>query len=125
MPNSLISVPDEIVLNKIYFVRGVKVLLDADLAELYGVESRGLNQAVQRNPERFPDDFMFQLNEQEWLDLKSQFVISSLTGVWGGSIYRTRSADVVKRIEKSESSTGKYTGDANIYTRQAITFRYC
>lgn len=55
-------------------------MLDSDLAELYGVETRVLNQAINRNINRFPSDFMFQLNEGEWSNLKSQFVISS----WGG-----------------------------------------
>lgn len=55
-------------------------MLDKDLACLYGVEVRSLNQAVKRNAERFPSDFMFQLNNEEWMILKSQFVISS----WGG-----------------------------------------
>jgi len=54
--------PDETVINKIYFIREYKVMLDRDLAELYGVETRALNQAVKRNAERFPNDFMFQLN---------------------------------------------------------------
>lgn len=57
------------------------MLLDADLATLYGVETRVLIQAVKRNPQRFPGDFMFQLSEEEWVDLKSQSVISSS---WGG-----------------------------------------
>jgi hypothetical protein len=64
----------------IYFVRGHKVMLDEDLARLYGVETRGLIQAVKRNLERFPADFMFQLSIQEFRDLKSQTVTSS----WGG-----------------------------------------
>ncbi len=55
-------------------------MLDSDLAELYGVEVRVLNQAIKRNPNRFPEDFMFQLNTEEWQNLKSQFVTSS----WGG-----------------------------------------
>lgn len=55
-------------------------MLDSDLAELYGVETRILNQAIKRNIERFPEDFMFQLTENEWQNLTSQFVISS----WGG-----------------------------------------
>jgi hypothetical protein len=73
-------VPDEFVMNKIYFIRGFKVMLDSDLADLYKVETRSLNQAVIRNKYRFPLDFMFQLNETEWQNLKSQIVISS----WGG-----------------------------------------
>ena len=65
--------------SKIYMVRGHKVLLDSDLAVLYGVETKVLNQAVRRNIERFPDDFMFQLLESEWDFLKSQFVTSNIT----------------------------------------------
>ena len=69
---------------RIVLLRGYKVLLGNDLAALYGVEHRALMQAVRRNAERFPADFMFQLDAEEWENLKSQFVISS----WGG--VRTR-----------------------------------
>ena len=65
---------------KIWTIRGVRVMLDRDLAILYGVETRALNQAVRRNADRFPDDFMFQLTSEEFENLKSQIVISS----WGG-----------------------------------------
>jgi ORF6N domain len=67
----------------ILFIRGEKVLLDEHLAVLYGVETRALVQAVKRNEERFPADFMFQLSPEEWANLKSQTVISS-PGGWGG-----------------------------------------
>lgn len=67
-------------MNKIYYIRNHKVMLDSDLSELYEVETRALNQAVARNEERFPMDFMFQLTEIEWENLKSQSVIST----WGG-----------------------------------------
>ena len=63
--------------NLIRFIRGKQVILDRDLARLYGVEARALNQAVQRNIERFPEDFMFQLTKEEFENLKSQIVISS------------------------------------------------
>jgi len=63
----------------VYTIRGVEVMLDFDLAELYGVETKVLVQAVKRNLERFPADFMFQLDNQEVANLRSQFVISSLT----------------------------------------------
>jgi len=62
---------------RIHRVRGHKVLLDADLAELYGVSTKRLNEQVRRNPERFPDDFMFILTNQELAILKSQFATSS------------------------------------------------
>jgi len=66
--------------NLIIEIRGQKVILDSDLAALYEVETRTLNQAIKRNPERFPDDFMFQLTNKEFTILKSQIVISR----WGG-----------------------------------------
>lgn len=62
--------------NKIYLIRGSQVMLDSDLAELYGVETRVLNQSVRRNLKRFPDDFMFQLSREEYEVLKSQIVTS-------------------------------------------------
>ena len=69
-------IPIEIIEKKIYLIRGHKVMLDRDLAELYGVETRVLNQAVRRNSDRFPEDFMFALNRDEIMNL-SQIVISS------------------------------------------------
>jgi hypothetical protein len=67
--------------HKIYEIRGQKVMLDFDLAEMYEVETRVLNQAVKRNAMRFPSDFMFQLTNKEYDNLMSQIVISS----WGGT----------------------------------------
>jgi len=75
------AVPAERILQAIHVFRGERVLLDTDLAILYGVETRVLIQAVKRNLARFPGDFMFQLTESEWANLKSQSVISS---AWGG-----------------------------------------
>jgi hypothetical protein len=75
-----VTVPIEKLTGMIYSIRGQKVMLSPQLAELYGVEPRVLVQAVKRNIERFPNDFMFQLTQEEFADLKSQFVISS----WGG-----------------------------------------
>lgn len=81
--NREISIPDEVVMEKIYFIRGRKVMLDWDLAKLYNVETKVLKQAVRRNKDRFPDDFMFELNNEEFANLRSQSVTSS----WGGSRY--------------------------------------
>jgi hypothetical protein len=67
--------------SRIHSIRGEKVMLASDLAEIYGVETRALNQAVKRNPTRFPSRFMFQLTAEEVSNLKSQFVTSS----WGGA----------------------------------------
>ena len=69
--------------NKIYSIRNQKVMLDFDLAALYGVQTKVLNQAVKRNIARFPVDFMFQLDTEEFDNLRSQFVTSS----WGGTRY--------------------------------------
>src|SRR5688572_27376038 len=84
-----LKIPEEIVLNKIFFIRGQKVMpawlrladrLDEDLAQLYDVETRRLNEQVKRNPERFPEDFAFQLTSNEFENLMSQNATSS----WGG-----------------------------------------
>ena len=75
MSNEMILIQD-----LIHEIRGKKVMLDFDLARLYQVETRALNQAVQRNLDRFPDDFMFKLENEDFKNLKSQIVISS----WGG-----------------------------------------
>ena len=76
-------IPDETIIRKIYLLRGQKVLLDMDLAVLYGVETGYLKRQVKRNIERFPEDFMFELNAKEIQNLRSQIGISS----WGGSRY--------------------------------------
>lgn len=70
----------EIIKDLIYVIRGKKVMLDKDLAMLYGVQTKVLNQAVKRNIERFPEDFMFELTKEEDCNLKSQFVTSSYGG---------------------------------------------
>ena len=67
--------------SKIYEIRGYRVMLDFDLAEMYQVETRRLNESVKRNIKRFPSDFMFELTKQEWNNLMSQFATSS----WGGT----------------------------------------
>lgn len=70
-----LAVSVQFVERRIYLIRGHKVMIDVDLAELYGVPTRVLNQQVQRNRKRFPEDFMFQLNREEAEDLRSQFLI--------------------------------------------------
>jgi len=73
-------VPVELIENKIYMIRGQKVMLDRDLAELYGVDTGYLNRQVRHNTDRFPGDFMFQLSNEEYENLKCKLCISS----WGG-----------------------------------------
>ena len=82
-PKKEIIVPIEIITGKIFLIRDQKVMLDRDLAELYGVETKVLKQAVRRNIDRFPKDFMFELTKTEFANLRSQIVTSS----WGGSRY--------------------------------------
>ena len=74
------AVPEERIARCIHVVRGCKVILDEDLADPYQVENRALNQAVSRNKERFPEDFLFRLEPQEWAALRSQIVISKGRG---------------------------------------------
>lgn len=76
-----VSIPPEIIENKIFLIRDQKVMLDRDIAELYGVQTRDLNKAVRRNSDRFPEDFMFQLTTEEFSDLKYHFGTSR----WGGT----------------------------------------
>jgi hypothetical protein len=80
MSSKEISIPNEVIASKIYLVRDKKVMLDSDLAELYQVETKRLNEQVKRNLLRFPEDFMFQLTTEEWENLKSQ----NATPSWGG-----------------------------------------
>jgi ORF6N domain len=74
--------PDEVIISKIYLIRGQKVMLDRDLAELYNVTTGNLNKSVKRNLKRFPFDFMFQLTDKEYENLIFQNGISK---VWGGT----------------------------------------
>jgi len=73
--NTIIS--DDIVVNKIYFIRNQKVMIDRDLAELYGLETKRLKEAVRRNLSRFPDDFMFELSKEEFNNWRSQIATSN------------------------------------------------
>jgi len=76
-------IPIERIHNRIYLIRGQKVILDKDLAALYGVETKALIQLVKRGIERFPSDFMYQLTDKEFATLRSQIVTLS----WGGRRY--------------------------------------
>lgn len=85
--NNAQVIPIELIENKILLIRGQKVLLDKDLAYLYGIETFNLNKAVKRNLNRFPEDFMFRLSKEEFKNLKFHFGISNLQGGkgWGGT----------------------------------------
>ncbi len=70
-------ISDEIIVNKIYFIRGFKVMIDRDLAEMYGVETKRLKESVRRNIERFPEDFMFEMTEDELTNWRTQIATSN------------------------------------------------
>ena len=93
-------IPAEHIVRRIFYFRGEKVLLDFDLATLYGVATKALNQAVKRNRERFPDDFMFQLTAEEFRILRSQAVTSSPQS--------TRSKEIMKNWSQNVTSLRKY-----------------
>lgn len=73
----ILMITDELVMNKIYLIRGQKVMLDRDLAELYGVETKRLKEAVRRNIDRFPNDFMFEMTQEELENWRTQFATSN------------------------------------------------
>jgi len=96
-------IPSERIASSIYVIRGHRVMFDSDLAQLYGVETRELNQAVRRNIERFPCDFMFQVSKEEFANLKSQIVTSS----WGGkrkppSVFTEQGVAMLSSVLKSK-----------------------
>jgi len=75
--NTAVLIPDERIMDKIYLIRGQKVMIDRDLAELYGVETKRLKEAVKRNLFRFPGDFMFELTKEEFANWRSHFATSN------------------------------------------------
>ena len=77
------QITEQLIIDQVHIIRGMKVMLDKDLAEMYSVETSALNQAVKRNSLRFPDDFMFQLSQKEFESLISQSVISKEGGRGG------------------------------------------
>ena len=81
--NNQMFIPDEVITTKIYLIREQKVMLDRDLAELYGVETKYLKRQVKRNVDRFPEDFMFQLSDSEFKNWRSQFVTSNSSDKMG------------------------------------------
>lgn len=99
-------IPNEVISDKIYFIRNQKVMLDKDLAELFDVETKRINEQVRRNSLKFPEHFMFQLNENEYEILKSQFATSS----WGGTrklpyVFTEHGILQLSNVLKSERAT--------------------
>ncbi len=98
-------IPDEIITNKIYLIRNQKVMLDRDLAELYQVETRVLKQAVKRNLNRFPADFMFELTKNEFENWRSQFVTSNSDKIglrYAPMVFTEQGVAMLSSVLKSE-----------------------
>ena len=110
-------VPLERIESRILLIRGQKVILDSDLAELYEVKTKVLNQAVKRNAERFPDDFAFQLTEKEFQNLRSQSVTSSW---WGGRRYPPYAFTEHGAIMAASVLNSPRAVDASIYVVRAF-----
>ena len=111
-------VADEMIVTKIYLLRGQKVMLDEDLAELYQVPTGRLNEQVKRNIARFPADFMFQLTKEEFENLKSQNATSS----WGGrrklpSAFTEHGVLMLSSVLNSERAVGVNIQIMRIYTK--------
>ena len=106
------TVPAEVVKGKIYLIRGQKVLLDKDLAEMYGVETSNLNKAVKRNLDRFQQDFMFQLSAEEAEALRFQIGMSKPQGRGGrrylAYVFTEQGVAMLSSVLNSERATGSY-----------------
>lgn len=99
-------IPIEIIEDKIFIIRGLKVMLDRDLAQLYGVETKRLNESVKRNIQRFPEKFMFQLTSKEWEDLRCHFGTASSDD----EILRSQFAVANDEVLKSQIATSSWGG---------------
>ena len=108
-------IPVERIARSIFYLRGQKVMLDFDLASLYGVATKVLNQAVKRSRERFPDDFMFQLTAVETSSLRSQFVTSNRQVVENKEIASNRSQFVTGSFKHRETRSRPYA-----FTEQGV-----
>jgi hypothetical protein len=105
--------------SRIYIVRGKQVMLDRDLAELYGVETRRLNEAVKRNIERFPEDFMFRINEVEWKALSTQIVIP-INNIRSQFATASKSDDSNLMSQFATSSWGGVRKMPNVFTELGV-----
>lgn len=109
---------DDVIVSKIYYIRGEKVMLDKDLATLYGVLTKNLNKAVKRNLGRFPKDFMFQLTAKEFQSLKFQFGTSS----WGGTrklpyVFTEQGVAMLSSVLNSERAVQVNIQIIRVYTK--------
>lgn len=119
----LLIIPNERTVGKIYLIRGKKVMFDRDLAELYAVETKALNRAVKRNKERFPEDFMFQLNKQESdMFLRFQFGIlnEETTSKFSRSQFVTLKKTGNLKCQIGTSSWGGKRKPSYVFTEQGV-----
>ena len=123
MSESQITIPTEKKLAAlVYFVRGEKIFLDADLAMLYGVETGALNRAVKRNPDRFPADFMFQLDAQEWENLQCQIGMSSSHGGRRAAAYAFTEQGVAMLLLSLMQSSNSLPMKADVKASHPLAF---
>lgn len=109
-------IPDETIIRKIYVLRGQKVMLDFDIAALYEVETRRLNEQVKRNAERFPEGFMFRITLKEWQDMMSQIAISSSENAENQNLKSMMSQNVI-----SSQKTRKLNATPFAFTEHGVT----
>lgn len=114
--NIIKLIPEERIVNKIHIIHDQKVMLDFDLAALYEVETKALNQAVKRNADRFPKDFMFRLTTKEWIFMRSQIVTSSAETTGSQSIKGMRS-----QFATASQSKRKDTYNPYAFTEHGVT----
>ncbi len=115
-------IADDLIINKIYFMRDQKVMIDRDLAEMYGVETKVLNQAVKRNLKRFPVDFMFQMTNEELANWKSQIVTSNLLKAKMGlrklpNVFTEQGVAMLSSVLKSETAIDVNIQIIRVFTR--------
>jgi hypothetical protein len=120
--SKIISVTDDVVINKIYQLRNNKVMIDRDFAEMYGVETKVLNQAVKRNIKRFPSDFMFQMTIEELANWKSQFVTSNFDKINIGlrklpNVFTEQGIAMLSSVLKSEIAIEVNIRIIRVFTR--------
>jgi hypothetical protein len=114
------DITDELVIGLIYTIRGTRVILDRDLAKMYGVETKVLNQAVARNIKRFPSDFMFKMTSKELANWKSQFVTSNLHKMGlrkRPNVFTEQGVAMLSSVLKSETAIDVNIQIIRIFTR--------
>jgi S-adenosylmethionine synthetase len=118
--NSSVLIPEERIIDKIYLIRGQKVMLDRDLARLYSVETKVLKQQVRRNLDRFPDDFMFELTKDEFANWRSQFVTSNSDSMglrYAPMAFTEQGVAMLSSILNSKKAIGVNIQIMRIFTR--------